>query len=69
MGYPDSFQFENEKPHLAYRMIGNSVPVILAEEIGRELLELRVREFIQKKATIRENIDIEVIDLISDDDS
>jgi len=69
MGYPDSFEFENEDPRLAYRMIGNSVPVILAEEIGRELLELRVREFKEEKTNLVKNIDIEVIDLISDDES
>ncbi|RDL37152.1 uncharacterized protein BP5553_04585 [Venustampulla echinocandica] len=43
MGFPDSYvwDLEDVPVKLAFRMIGNAVPVVLASKLGEELLEAR----------------------------
>ena len=36
-GFPDDFKFIYEETNMAYKMIGNAVPVNLAYEIGCEI--------------------------------
>lgn len=37
-GFPDSFEFIYDNVDLGYKMIGNAVPVKLAEVVGKQIM-------------------------------
>jgi hypothetical protein len=46
-GFPDSYKWDIDTigTKLAYRMIGNAVPIPLAEALGRELLKTLISQY------------------------